>query len=193
MSIRKAGSLFLVLVVCTFTQGNGTGGVDLVIDSNLRVSKIHSVEFTRNSTLRVVATSGQQTIVSEIGGQNDSIDFTARTLPHRAVSVAGQMLGGLSPLQAEIFDLKQQHRVKTVEVKGIDAWPLVCHDRDFCAWQSGNQIHVAPLLGGDQARDYPLQGSVVLSLDISPDGQLLAAGINQARVRVWGHWFPSVT
>ena len=129
MSIAKAVSLSLVLLVCTSAQGNGKGGVELVIDSSLRVSKIHSVEFTGNSTLRVVATSGQQTMVSEIGGQDDSIDFTARTLPHNAVSVAGEMLVGLSPLEAEIFDLKQQHRVKTVEVQGIDAWPLVCHEK----------------------------------------------------------------
>jgi WD40 repeat protein len=185
MSIGKPYSLFVVVVVCPFAYAYEAGSVELLVDSNQRVSKIHSVEFTGYSTLRVVATSGHQTIVSEIGGQDESIDFTARRLPHDAVRMAGEMLIGLSPLQAEIFDLKQQRLVKTIGVQGVGAWPLVCHKSGVCAWRNGDRIHVAPLLDKSEARDYPLHGSAVLSLDISPDGQLLAAAINEARVRVW--------
>jgi hypothetical protein len=180
-------TLLLALLAVGLAQ-NSTFRYDLVIDPGQDAdieTKIHALEFTDRSTLRAVVTHGKDTSVSQIGGEEDSVHFMADILPHTAVSVAGDILVGLAPLQAEIFTITRQRQVNTIKVDGIDAWPLSCQRSGICAWQDGGQLHVEPVIGQGHRQDFPVGQNAVLSLDISPDGKLLAAGVNDARVRLW--------
>jgi hypothetical protein len=182
--IRFLAPLFLVLA-CAFPQG---GGVELVVNpdaADAEETRIHALEFTDQSTLRAVVTHGRDTSVAKIGGDEDSVRFLASILPHTAVSLAGDMLVGLAPLQAEVFDIRGQKQINTIKTEGIDAWPLACARTGVCAWQSGETIHVQSIRGQGKTRDFPVGGNAVLSLDISANGRLLAAGVNDAKVRIW--------
>src|SRR5580700_4774771 len=111
--MRYANLVFLpFMLAAAFAQ---QAGVELVLDKPAEDenSAIHSVSFSDQSTLRVVMTHGRDTEVVGIGGQENAVRFTASMLGHTAVSLAGDMLVGLAPLQAEIFDLKLQKQVGT--------------------------------------------------------------------------------
>ncbi len=183
---RFFGVLFVTLAAA-FPQGGGSN-VELVVDPGANgavETRIHSLEFTDQSTLRAVVTHGRDTSIARIGTDEAYVHFLAAVLPHTAVGFAGDMLVGLAPLQAEVFDVKRERRVSTRRVESVDAWPLACANSGLCAWQSGESIQVEPIFGQGHGRDFPVGQDAVLSLDISPDSKLLAAGINQSRVRLW--------
>jgi WD40 repeat protein len=180
--------LFLLISVSSFAQGRSSQSVELVVDQGANSDeerKIQSVDFKDDSTLRVLFSHGRDTTVLQIGGDENSATFGAPMLAHNAASLAGNTLVALAPLQAEIFDLRRQRAIKTLKVDGIDAWPLVCEEKGLCAWQSGEKLHVEPFGEGGRSFDFQVGQSAVLSLGISPDRQFLAAGLNEARVRVW--------
>ena len=177
--------LMLLGFVALFGQDSG---IELVIDpqpGDSGSTTIHSVSFLDDSTLRVVFTNGRSTQIAQIGGQENSLAFNASMLGHHAASVVGNTLIALAPLQAELYDIRRQRQINTLKVDGIDAWPLACGERGLCAWQSGSQLHVEPVSGAGQRSDWPVGQSAVLSLDFSPNERILAAGINEARVRLW--------
>jgi hypothetical protein len=186
MRRARFGVLFISLVA-VFPQGGGSN-VELVVDQGAGgavAAKIDSLDFTDQSTLRAVVTHGGDTSVARIGTDESYVHFLAALLPHTAVSFASDMLVGLAPLQAEVFDLKRERRVSTRKVDSVDAGPLACANSGLCAWQSGAAIRVEPILGQGRGRDFPIGQDAVLSLDISPDSKFLAAGINESRVRLW--------
>jgi WD40 repeat protein len=190
----RASLFFSFAFAAVFAQ---SAGVELVLEKPQgdQNSAIHAVSFTDQSTLRVVLTHGRDTEIVGIGGQDNAVRFTASMLSHNAVALAGDMLVGLAPLQAEIFDLKRQKQVGALKVDGIDAWPLSCESA-ICAWQSGGNIHVEPILGRGQKYEWAVGEAAVLSLHISPDARIVAAGLNEPRVRLWslrdGSEFPSL-
>jgi hypothetical protein len=187
--MRRATVLWIisVLLPAAFSQRGGSNA-ELVVDPGANgagKTRIHALEFTDQSTLRAIVTDGRDTSIARIGGDEDSVHFLAGILPHTAVSVVGDTLVGLAPLQVEVFDVKRERRISTLKVDSVDAWPLTCANNGLCAWQSGEAIHVEPVSGRGSSRNFFVGQDAVLSLDISPDGKLLAAGINQARVRLW--------
>ena len=70
-------------------------------------TRIHFLEFTDQSTLRAVVTHGRDTSIARIGDEA-YVHFLAALLPLTAVSFARDMLVGLAPLQAEVFDVKRE-------------------------------------------------------------------------------------
>lgn len=181
--------LVVVLLTSAFSQDRPTSpNMELVIDrggDGTDETKIYSLDFKDDSTLRVLFSHERDTIVAQIGGEENSFTFPAAMLAHNAASLAGNTVIGLAPLQAEVFDIERQRTVKTLKVDGIDAWPLACEGRGLCAWQSGQKVHVEPVGGIGKSFNFGVGESAVLSLDISPDRQFLAVGVNEARVRVW--------
>src|ERR1700722_14928057 len=176
-----------VLLVAAFPQGGGSN-VELVVNPSANEAvetRTHSLEFTDQTTLRALVTHGRDTSIARIGADEAFVHFLAGILSHTAVSIAGDVLVGLAPLQAEVFDMKRERRISTLKIDSVDAWPLTCANSGLCAWQNGEAIRVEPILGQGRGRDFPVGQDAVLSLDIRPDGKLLAAGINEARVRLW--------
>lgn len=116
-------SLLFLPYAGSYSQQPGGGGIELVVDSaadRATETRVHALEFTDQNTLRAVVTHGQDTSVSQIGAYEAFVHFRAAILPHTAVSVAGDMLVGLAPLEAEVFDIARERRVNTIKIEGID-------------------------------------------------------------------------
>lgn len=186
----KAVYLFLLFSMTAPPQERSSPGVELIIErgaSGDDETRIHSVDFKDDSSLQVLFTHGSDTTVLQIGGEENSVKFRASRLGigGNAASLAGNTVVVLASSQAEVIDMRRQRVVKTLKVDGSGGWPLTCEATGLCAWQSGDKIHVEPLGGVGKRFNSPIGQSAVLSLDISPDGKFLVAGLNEPSIRVW--------
>ena len=105
-----------------------------------------------------------------------------------------------APLEVAVGDLKSIE-AKRQSTQSIDGWPIACNASGFCAFEEssekGRRIVVFDAVHGDERRELDVGDDFILDLDISPDGQYLAAATNKPLVRWWtlkdGKEQPSLT
>ncbi len=180
---------WVVLFVATvmFAQDGSRESAQLIINRSQEFAnaQVHSVEFTGDATVRALVTGGSQTAVWQIGEDENAVTFQANLLAHTAAHLAGQTLVAASPLQLEVYDIERQVETKAIHVDGIDGWPLAFIRTGLCAWLHGNSVLVMNVSGGSESRSFDLGNDTAISMDISPDGKVLAVAVNRPMIRLW--------
>ena len=199
-------SPLLVVLLATFSLGQTTEAQrpQLVITPLTESSAfpssdqgmVHDVQFTSDSTLRILATVSGQTGLWQLGDNQDTIIFPSNMLPHQTAVLTSKIVVATSPLQVERYDILRQSPLGALPVDGIDAWPLACHPSGLCVWQSGKSIRVVNVNDGKERFNLPIGDDAALSIDISPDAKILAVAVNEPNIRLWsladGKEFPSL-
>src|SRR6266446_1249918 len=177
---------WVVLFVATvmFAQDGSRESAQLIINRSQEFAnaQVHSVEFTGDATVRALVTGGSQTAVWQIGEDENAVTFQANLLAHTAAHLAGQTLVAASPLQLEVYDIERQVETKAIHVDGIDGWPLAFIRTGLCAWLHGNSVLVMNVSGGSESRSFDLGNDTAISMDISPDGKVLAVAVNRPMI-----------
>ena len=94
-----------------------------------------------------------------------------------------------SPLQAFVWDLDRQKRIREIKTASLDGFPLACRAGGRCAWEEPGgdlrQIRLRDVLNDATLRDISLGSDTALQLQFAPSAELIAAGVNRAAVRLW--------
>jgi WD40 repeat protein/uncharacterized caspase-like protein len=198
MIIKIFSIISLAFCFLSFAEGQTlVSSPQLVIRSGATVTDdrgtvLHRIHFNATGALVVLGSQGDRTKVWTIDQKEETAEFGGN---HLLTVRAAQWLSDLgylvasAPPQMSIWDLKRWRKLREINISTIDSFPLTCHSNGLCAWEesvtSGRVLRVQSLTNQSSGRELPLGNDVALDLDISPDGQHLAAAVNRAVVRIW--------